>query len=125
VTRDEAEEFAAGWAEAWNARDLEGVLVHFHDEVVFSSPTALAVVGASSVRGKPALRAYWQAALARIRSLRFSVDRVVWDPARRELAIVYEAEIDGNVRRVSENLLLDTNGVVEAAEVFHGVTRPA
>ena len=113
--------FATQWADSWNRRDVEAVLEAFHDEVVFTSPTALAVVGTPSVHGKDALRRYWNAALARIGSLRFVVDRALWDPVSRELAIVYTAHIDGKSRRVSENLTFDQSGLVKAAEVFHGV----
>ena len=65
-------------------------------------PTALAVVGVPTVRGKQALREYWNKAVARIGSLRFTVDRVLWDAGARELAIIYDSEIDGRKRRVSE-----------------------
>jgi ketosteroid isomerase-like protein len=122
VTREEAERFAAEWAEAWNVRAVERVLEHFHADVVFTSPTALAVTGAATVHGKDALRAYWTTALERIGALRFTVDRVLWDPERRELAIVYTSEIDGKAKRVSENLAFDGDGRVTSAEVFHGVT---
>ena len=122
MTRQEAERFAADWAEAWNARAVERVLEHFHADVTFTSPTALAVTGAATVRGKDALRAYWTTALERIGSLRFIVDRVLWDPAARELAIVYTSDIDGKAKRVSENLTFDGDGRVTSAEVFHGVT---
>jgi uncharacterized protein (TIGR02246 family) len=125
MTREEVETFATSWAEAWNRRDVETVLAHFHPDVVFTSPTALAVVGSASVRGKQALRSYWAAALARVGTLRFEVDRVAWDPVSRELAIVYGSEIDGASRRVSENLRFDAAGLVVAAEVFHGVPGPA
>jgi steroid delta-isomerase len=123
MTRQDAERFAADWAEAWNARAVERVLEHFHADVAFTSPTALAVTGAPMVHGKNALRAYWTTALERIGSLHFIVDRVLWDPAARELAIVYTSEIDGKARRVSENLTFDGEGLVKSAEVFHGVTR--
>jgi ketosteroid isomerase-like protein len=125
MTRDDGERFAAAWAEAWNARAIESVLEHFHEDVVFTSPTALAVIGSPTVRGKAALRAYWTTALARIGSLRFTVDRALWDPARRELGIIYMAAIDGRNRRVSENLTFDEHGAVVSAEVFHGVSDPA
>jgi ketosteroid isomerase-like protein len=122
MTTDEARDFAARWAEAWNARDIEQVLSHFHDDVEFTSPTALAVMGIPTVRGKRSLREYWTKALGRLASLRFTVDRVVWDPQSRELAILYTSETDGKTRRVSENLRFDSAGLVAAAEVFHGVT---
>ena len=121
MTREETKAFAEAWAAAWNGRDIEHVLVHFDENVAFTSPTALAVVGTATVSGKPALRAYWTAALQKITSLRFTVDRVVWDPASLELAIIYVAEINGSARRVSENLRFGANGLVVAAEVFHGV----
>ena len=65
-TRTDAEKFAADWAQAWNRRDVEAVLAHFRDDIIFASPTALAVTGSPVVHGKDALRAYWTKALARI-----------------------------------------------------------
>ena len=123
MTTDDARTFAVRWAEAWNRRDIEQVLAHFHDEVVFTSPTALAVMGTPTVRGKESLCAYWTTALSRLTSLRFTVDRVVWDPDSRELAIIYTSETDGKARRVSENLVFNSAGEVVVAEVFHGVAR--
>ena len=123
MTTDDARTFAARWAQAWNSRDIEKVLAHFHDDVVFTSPTAMALMGTPTVRGKESLRAYWTTALSRLTSLRFTVDRVVWDPDRRELAIIYTSETDGKARRVSENLVFNSAGEVVVAEVFHGVAR--
>jgi ketosteroid isomerase-like protein len=121
MNRAEQQRFAAQWADAWNRRDVEAVLKHFHDDVVFTSPTALAVVGSPVVRGKSALRDYWNAALAPVASLRFTLDRIVWDGAERELAIIYTQVVDGRSKRVSENLRFDESGLVSSAEVFHGV----
>ena len=121
MTSDDARAFAAQWAEAWNRRDIEQVLAHFHEDVAFTSPTALAVVGTPTVRGKRSLREYWTMALSRLASLRFTVDRVVWDAGSRELAIIYTSETDGKARRVSENLRFDSAGQIVVAEVFHGV----
>lgn len=121
MTREACEIFAALWAEAWNRRAIDVVLQHFHEDIIFISPTALAVVGSPVVRGKDALHAYWTAALARVVSLRFTVDHVLWDSTRRELAIVYTSDTDGKFKRVSENLTFDEYGKVVTAEVFHGV----
>jgi hypothetical protein len=121
LTRDEAGIFSDRWAESWNRRDVEAVLAHFHDDVIFTSPTALIVVGSGVVSGKEFLRDYWNKAMTRIGSLRFAVDRVLWDAESRELAIIYTSTVDGNSRRMSENLKLDASGLVVSAEVFHGV----
>ena len=121
MTSDEAHAQAVQWAEAWNQRDIEQVLDHFHDDVEFTSPTAAAVMGVPTMKGKAALREYWTTALSRISSLRFRLDRVLWDSAQRELAIIYTAEINGQSRRVSENLRFNDLDQVVAAEVFHGI----
>ena len=99
MTAEEARAFAEQWAADWNELAVERVLAHFHDQVVFTSPTALAVVGVATVCGKQALRQYWITALEQVRSLRFTVDRVLWDAYTRELAIIYDAEIGGRTRR--------------------------
>jgi ketosteroid isomerase-like protein len=121
MTNEQAQAFAAAWAGAWNDNAVERVLAHFHDDVTFISPTALTFVGTATVRGKPALRDYWTAALARVGRVRFTVDRVVWDAASRELAIIYVAEVGGRTRRASENLTFGDDGLVIGAEVFHGI----
>jgi hypothetical protein len=121
MTAEEARAFAEQWAADWNELAVERVLAHFHDQVVFTSPTALAVVGVATVCGKQALRQYWITALEQVRSLRFTVDRVLWDAYTRELAIIYDAEIGGRTRRVSENLTFGADDHVISAEVFHGV----
>src|SRR5215471_18144014 len=121
MTRQEAQAFAEQWASDWNKLEVERVLVHFDDRVAFTSPTAASVVGVPTVLGKPALRDYWNTALSRVGSLRFIVDRVLWDETSGELAIIYIADIGGRKRRVSENLTFGADGRVVSAEVFHGV----
>jgi len=70
-----ARSFAEQWIAKWNARDLDGVLDHFADEVIFTSPTAARLIDGSGgvVRGKAALRAYWSAALKGNPELRFDL----------------------------------------------------
>jgi ketosteroid isomerase-like protein len=70
--------FSAHWVQAWNARDVEAVLEHFHDDVVFTSPVAARLFPetAGVVRGKAALRRYWTEAVQRIPNLRFTVEGV-------------------------------------------------
>jgi ketosteroid isomerase-like protein len=71
----ESEGFAEDWAAAWNRRDVDAVLAHFHDDVVFSSPVAAEIVPGSAgvVHGKAALREFWLAALAVVPDLHFDI----------------------------------------------------
>lgn len=66
--------FVDGWVAAWNAHDLDALLVHFADDVTFRSPVAAQLLGGDGIiRGKEALRAYWSEGLRRIPDLRFEV----------------------------------------------------
>ena len=69
------DQFADDWVRAWNAHDVEAVLAHFHDDVMFTSPVAARVLPESGgvVRGKDALRHYWSTALKMLPALHFEV----------------------------------------------------
>jgi len=70
--------FAAEWCAAWNAHDLDRVLAHFHEDVTFTSPVAASLLPETGgvLRGKTALRAYWEEGLRRIPDLRFEIEAV-------------------------------------------------
>ncbi|MHA3023564.1 nuclear transport factor 2 family protein [Mycobacterium sp. BMJ-28] len=67
--------FAQDWLDAWNRHDVEAVLAHFHEDVVFTSPLAAELLPGSGgvVRGKAALRDYWTRGLAALPDLRFEM----------------------------------------------------
>lgn len=71
----EPAEYAREWVEAWNSHDVERVVSHFSDDVVFTSPAAMLLVEGSDgrVRGKDALCAYWSEGFRRIPDLHFEV----------------------------------------------------
>jgi hypothetical protein len=119
MTQAEARALAEHWIESWNALDVEAVLTHFDETVRFTSPRAVAVTGRAVVEGKQALRDYWQAALARITSLRFALDHALWDDARRTLAIVYVAELNGQRSRACEFLRFgESNHAIEGEAMY-------
>jgi hypothetical protein len=70
----DAATFVGHWVESWNAHDIEAVLEHFSDDVVFTSPVAAQILGGDGeVRGKPALRRYWNEAIGRVPDLHFEL----------------------------------------------------
>ncbi|WP_188940404.1 nuclear transport factor 2 family protein [Nakamurella endophytica] len=73
-----AQRFSEDWAAAWNSHDLERILEHYTDDVVFASPRIAQLMGEPSgeVRGKDALRAYWGKGLAHLPDLHFTVEDV-------------------------------------------------
>ncbi|MEV7783421.1 nuclear transport factor 2 family protein [Kitasatospora sp. NPDC088351] len=73
-----AQRFAREWAADWNSRDLERILAHYTDDVVFASPRIVQFIGDASgeVRGKDALRAYWAKGLELLPDLHFTLEDV-------------------------------------------------
>lgn len=74
----DASAFSSQWVQAWNTHDVEAVLAHFHDDVLFTSPVAAAMFPetAGVIRGKAALRHYWTGALEHLTDLHFVVEGV-------------------------------------------------
>lgn len=75
MTATSPSEFANAWLTAWNDHDVEAVLGHFTDDVVFRSPVAVQLLSDSDgvIRGKAALREYWTTALAKVPDLKFEL----------------------------------------------------
>jgi hypothetical protein len=120
MRRDDAQAFASAWIEAWNQQDVEAVLRHFSDAVEFTSPVAQTVVGQAAIEGKAALRAYWKESLRKRTTMHFTLDHPIWDPERRELAIIFIRNVDGEIRRACELLQFDATGLVVRGEALHG-----
>jgi ketosteroid isomerase-like protein len=101
--------YAEDWVRAWNAHDIEAVLRHFRDDVVFTSPVAARVLPETEgvVRGKPALREYWATALKMLPDLRFDIIGVY--RGESVLVINYRNERGGLVNEV---LVFDGDGLV-------------
>ncbi|GAA4634370.1 nuclear transport factor 2 family protein [Actinoallomurus vinaceus] len=72
---DEAQRFADEWVAGWNSHDLDRIMKHYADDVVFRSPYAARLLPGSdgTIRGKETLRAYWAEGLRHLPDLRFEV----------------------------------------------------
>ncbi|HEU4624830.1 MAG TPA: nuclear transport factor 2 family protein [Steroidobacteraceae bacterium] len=112
------ERFCREWVDAWNTRDVEAVLRHFHDDVVFSSPLAAKIVPGSNgvVRGKEALRAYWIEGLKRSPDLHFVLEAIYAGP--NALVINYR---NHHGMLVNEVLVFD-GALVKQGYATHPVT---
>ena len=95
-----ARRFAEHWLEAWNSHDLEAVLSHFSDDVVFSSPMAAQVCAGCDgvVHGKAALRDYWAEGLRRLPDLHFEIESLY--VGVQTLVINYRNQAGGLVNEV-------------------------
>ena len=78
IEQPRAEAFARTWIEAWNSRDLEKILALYAEDVESVSPIAARLLGEASgaVRGKAALRAYFEKGFEHNPNLQFQLERV-------------------------------------------------
>ena len=79
LATENANVFARQWIAAWNAHNLDLIISHYSDEVVFSSPFVKRI-GASasgSVYGRAALIEYFRAGLERFPGLSFQLRAVL------------------------------------------------
>jgi ketosteroid isomerase-like protein len=96
-----ARRFARSWIDAWNSHDLDRIIGHYTDDVVFTSPRIIEFLGdpRGRVEGRDALRHYWATALAQLPDLAFTLVDV-----RTGVDTVVVNYVDHRGRAVSEVL---------------------
>jgi ketosteroid isomerase-like protein len=109
ASEDHMQKLAADWFEAWNAHDLDRILSHYREDVVFTSPFVTALSGHADGRllGKDALRGYFEIALERFPDLHFR--RISVTVGVSSLVLNY---ISVEEKTASELLVLDGEGMV-------------
>jgi hypothetical protein len=75
-----ARQFADHWIQAWNSHDLDDIMSHYAAEVVLTSPTAakLLVDSSGTIKGKEAVRNYFEKGLQAFPNLNFELLDVMW-----------------------------------------------
>jgi hypothetical protein len=79
LNKQEARQFAGEWVRAWNTHDLDQILAHHAQEVQFTSPFIVKLIGRSSdtILGKDDLRVYFEKGLDTYPELRFELINVL------------------------------------------------
>jgi ketosteroid isomerase-like protein len=122
ISQEAAERLAAEWIAAWNAHDLDRVLAHYAEDFEMRSPLIVqrGVDPSGVLRGKPAVRAYWQAALAAaVPPVRFELQGVYAGVGT--VAIHY---LSVGRRMVIELLELDAEGRIARGHGIYALDRP-
>jgi ketosteroid isomerase-like protein len=109
LTKDKARDLAAHWLHAWNSHDLTNIMLHYAEDVVLVSPVAARVLNdfLGTVKGKDALRAYFQKGLEAYPNLKFDLLDVMWG-----LSSVVLYYVNQNGTKTGEFMELDSNGKV-------------
>lgn len=79
MTKDEARNLANDWIAAWNAHDLDLIMMHYEDAIELTSPVAAQLLGTADGRvvGKANLRAYFERGLKAYPDLHFELEEVL------------------------------------------------
>jgi ketosteroid isomerase-like protein len=109
-----AVEFASEWEAAWNSHDLDRIMAHYHDDIVFRSAKAKALVGRGTLHGKAELRAYWDKALTNQPRLTFTVVDVFSGHAMAVLTYRNHNDV-----LAAETLRFAADGLVVEASACH------
>jgi len=109
VTKEEAWNLANHWVAAWNAHDLEMIMMHYEEAIELTSPAAAQLLGKpdGKVTGKAKLRAYFQRGLEAYPELRFHLEDVLWGV---NSVVLYYANQKGT--RTAEFMELSADGKV-------------
>lgn len=75
MERTRAEDFAPQWVKGWNDHDIEAIMSHFSEDVVWTSPVADALVPGSAghIKRRTALRGYYETGLRSAPDLHFEI----------------------------------------------------
>jgi hypothetical protein len=106
LTEAEVRKFADDWIRAWNSHDLEAIMSHYAPEVVLTSPTAAKLLGDSSgtIKGKQAVRSYFERGLQAFPNLTFELLDVMWGISS---VVLYYLNQKGT--KIAEFMELDAN----------------
>lgn len=113
-------EIALKWFEAFNEHDLEKLLSLYSDTAEHFSPKLKIRHPETNglIKGKQALREWWQDAFERIPTLNYEVKKLTAD--NEQVFMEYIRHVDGEEDlRVGEVLEIK-NGKIIASRVYHG-----
>lgn len=116
----ENKEIARRWFEAFNAHDLEKLLSLYDEEAQHYSPKLKIRLPETNglIKGKTALRSWWQDAFDRLPSLRYEVLQLTAD--EDQVFMEYLRHVEGEEDlRVGEVLQI-SKGLIRFSRVYHG-----
>ena len=108
------------WLDCFARRDLDGLLALYADDAVHASPKIRVRHPETGgvLRGKPALRAWWQDSFDRLPSMRYEPTALTADD--RRVFMEYVRHVEGEAPYPVAEVLEVEGGTIVASRVFHG-----
>lgn len=113
-------QIALKWFEAFNEHDLEKLLSLYDDHAEHYSPKLKLRQPETNglIKGKPALRAWWQDAFDRLPTLRYEVKKLTAD--EEQVFMEYMRHVQGEEDLSVGEVLQIKNGKIIFSRVYHG-----
>lgn len=118
--RNTSETIARKWIEAFNHHDLKKLLTLYHKEAVHTSPKlrALHPKTKGQIKGKQALKEWWEEAFKRLPSLHYELERLTANESR--VVMEYTRQVEGELDMKVAEVLEINEGFIVASCVYHG-----
>jgi ketosteroid isomerase-like protein len=109
INQQFARSFADEWIRAWNNKDIDAIMRHYAEHVVFSSPFILKsqINGKGTIHGKNALRKYFENALNKDAALHFDLKHIM--VGIKSITLIY---VRKKTMLASEVMILNDEGNV-------------
>ena len=113
-------QIATKWFEAFNEHDLEKLLSLYDDNAQHFSPKLKVRKPETQglIKGKAALREWWQDAFDRLPSLQYEVIKLTAD--EEQVFMEYIRHVDGEDDLSVGEVLQISNGLIVFSRVYHG-----
>ena len=113
-------QIAMHWFEAFNEHDLEKLLALYQNDAEHFSPKLKIRLPETQglIKGKAALRSWWQDAFDRLPSLKYEVNKLTADDEQVFMEYIRHVEGDEDLK-VGEVLEIK-NGLIIFSRVYHG-----
>lgn len=113
-------DIAKRWLACFEARDLDGLLALYAGDATHTSPKIRMRHPETGglLRGKPAMRAWWQDSFDRLPSMRYEPTALTAD--RDRVFMEYVRHVDGEPDLPVAEVLDVRDGLIVASRVFHG-----
>jgi ketosteroid isomerase-like protein len=120
MSQTQPEQIAFRWFEAFNSKDLERLLSLYDDNAEHYSPKLKAGKPETNglVKGKAAMREWWQDAFDRLPSLHYEVKSLTANEER--VFMEYIRTVDGEEDMAVAEVLEIRDGSIIFSRVYHG-----
>ena len=110
--KQDRQNFAQEWIEAWNSHDLDVILSHYSEDFEITSPMIRVAIGieTGTLKGKAKVREYWAAALEKMPDLKFELVNVA--ESIDSIALYYKSVMG---KMAIEIMFFDRDGKVNRA----------